>query len=158
MKINFTKKEYRDLIDLIEIADWILHAQKARQPKGTLNYVDLRRKILSFAKEMGCENLVYYDKQRDEYYETKEYEETSGCLEYIEEYEDEAFWGVLSSRLAMRDLTEQEGEETLKQMPIADLADRRLTLESWYDKEFRENGVDNVRVVSDKPRAKDRPH
>lgn len=158
MKIDFSKEEYRALMDMIEIADWVLHAQYDEQPAGTKRYSALRKKILSHAEEMGFGHLVEYDPGKDEYFETREYEERGGWLEHVEAFEDDAFWHLLASSLAMRDLAEQEGEEALARMPEADLADRRAVLESWYYDEFSENGIENVRVVSTRRRAAELTH
>jgi len=64
MKINFTKSEYQILLDVIYMADWILHAHDTEDRSNTKEYSDLFQKLMSYAKDMGCEDLVDFDKQQ----------------------------------------------------------------------------------------------
>ena len=56
MTVDFTKVEYRLLIDLLAIGDWVLHAHKTGEPKETQPYRDLMQKVFSFSKEMEAED------------------------------------------------------------------------------------------------------
>jgi hypothetical protein len=154
MKINYTKKEYRLLLDMVEIAEWVLNAHKS-DPSDEINiYSELYQKILSHAKEMGFENLITYDKDLGGYFATAEYEE-SGHMRYIEEFEDDVFWDALPSRLAVRDLVKQVGEKKYEEMEFVERATKLVELESVYYDELEEHGIDNLRFdnkpKSDKP-------
>ena len=58
MKINFTKREYRLLIDILEISEWVLNAHSNVEREDTKKYSELAQKIFSYAKEMGYEDLT----------------------------------------------------------------------------------------------------
>jgi len=62
MKINFTKKEYRSLIDLLDIANWVINAHRTGIGEEPKEYADLIQKIYSFSKEMGCEDIIEFNK------------------------------------------------------------------------------------------------
>ena len=144
MKINFTNKEYRLLLDMVEIAEWVLNSHRTDPSDEIKKYSEIYQKILSYAKEMGYENLITYDKNLGGYYATFEYEE-SEHMRYIEQFEDDVFWDALPNRLAMRDLVKQVGEKRYMEMEFEERAIKLVELESIYYKELNENGIDNLR-------------
>ncbi len=144
MKINFTKKEYRLLVTMIEIADWVMNAFHSNDRADTKDHRSLRNKVLAHAEEMGMKGC--YKKDGDIYYETAEYEENSDHYDFIEEYDDESFWEQLVTRLTDRDYTLQYGDEEVDFEIIA----RRLTvIEKRYADEINNFGLSNI-VVNDK--------
>jgi hypothetical protein len=150
MKINFTKSEYRLLIEIVEIAEWVLHSHRTQEPEGTKKYSILIQKILSYAKEMGFEDLIAYDSQLGGYYATKQFEDESDHMGYIDEFEDDVFWDALAHRLAVRDLVTQVGKAEYENMEFSERASKLLELAGWYNEEFIENGLVNVKVDTSK--------
>ena len=150
MNINYTKKEYRLLLDMVEIAEWVLNAHKTASSDEIKKYSDLYQRILSYAKDMGFENLIIYDKNLDGYFATSEYEE-SEHMRYIEEFEDDVFWDALPHRLAVRDLVKEVGEKKYEEMEFVERATKLVELESIYYKELEENGIDNLRFENQSP-------
>jgi len=144
MKINFTKNEYRLLLDMVEVAEWVLNAHRTDPSDEVKEYSEVYQKILSHAKEMGFENLITYDENLDGYYATFEYEE-SGHMKYIEEFEDDVFWEALPHRLAVRDLVSQVGEKGYTEMEFEERATKLVELEAFYYEELEVNGIDNLR-------------
>jgi len=144
MKINLTKNEYRLLLDMVEIAEWVLNSHRTDSSDEIKQYSELYQKILSHAKEMGFENLITYDESLDGYYATAEYEE-SEHMRYIEEFEDDVFWEALPHRLAVRDLMEQIGEEGYTDMEFEERMSKLVKLEAFYYEELEDNGIDNLR-------------
>ncbi len=119
MKINFTKNEYRFLLDMVEIAEWVLNAHKSKPSDEVEKYSELYQKILSHAKEMGLENHIVYDKDLEGYFATAEYEEAEP-MRYIGEFEDDVFWDALPRRLAVRDLVKEVGENKYEEMEFVE--------------------------------------
>ena len=153
MKINFTNKEYRLLLDMVEIAEWVLNSHRTDPSDEIKKYSEIYQKVLSYAKEMGFENLITYDKNLGGYYATFEYEE-SEHMRYIEQFEDDVFWDALPNRLAMRDLVKQVGEKRYMEMEFEERAIKLVELESIYYKELNENGIDNLRFENLSPSDK----
>lgn len=148
MKINFTKKEYRFLIDILYIADWVLNAHKVEDDPRTRVYRILEQKIFSYAKEMGFENLIEHVTDFKEYFPSIEYEETSPALKFIEEFEIDTFWDELVDRLTERDLIRQVGGiENLSNLSFENRIEKALLLEEKYAAEFGANGLDNLEIT-----------
>ncbi len=145
MKINFTKKEYRRLLDILDIADWVMTAFDTKKSEEIKKYDAVHQKIFSFSKEMDCEDIIKHDETLGGYYPTYAYEE-SEHRKYIENYDEDVFWETLSRRLASRDLIETIGE---KKYDALDPEERFLKLgelESFYEAEFEKNGIKNLKI------------
>ncbi|MEW6274878.1 MAG: hypothetical protein AB1556_07160, partial [Bacillota bacterium] len=93
MEINFTKQEYELLLEVLYIADWILNAFS--EDRENDRYKKLGQKILACAKEFGLGNFVRWDPDFQEYDYTREFEEKSPVMEFIEEFEEDTFWNEL---------------------------------------------------------------
>ncbi|MCL0066233.1 hypothetical protein M1N79_05100 [Dehalococcoidia bacterium] len=148
MKIEFTREEYKRLLDTLYIADWVLNAHKVKDDPRTEAYGKLEQKIYSYAKDMELEDLIEYAADHEEYYPTREYEETGPPMEFIGEFENETFWEELISRLADRDLIRQVGGvENLSKLSFEERIEKTLPLEEKYSSEFEERGLDRVSIV-----------
>ncbi len=71
-------------------------------------------------------------------------------MRFIEEFEEDVFWDALANKLAWRDLVQQEGVEVVEKMEFVERGTKLMDLESWYQEEFTENGLTNVKVVKEK--------
>jgi hypothetical protein len=153
MKINFTKKEYQTLVEMLLAADWVITGHEDEEREETKPYRELRKKVLSHHEEMGMAEAFAYSEQEDEYFETAAYEASAPHMRFIEEYTEQVFWEELASRLAARDLA---AEETLV-VEGARSEEERLTrlfeVNERYEEEFSENGLANLRLVRAAPQV-----
>lgn len=143
MKINFTKKEYRKLIDLIHLGDMVVNGIRTGDDMIE-EYQELREYIYSFSKQMGCEDIIQFDKQFNQHFETRDYDE-SQVNDYLEEYNNEVFWTEIASRLAMRDIGRMQqmgAEEPDPHKSLENIWKR----EEIYLEEFEKNSLENVKV------------
>jgi hypothetical protein len=145
MKINFTKKEYKTLLELIYIGDWIVNSNNTEKDITKEKYDEITQKIYSYAKDFGCENLVKYEANYDKYYETREFED-SETHEYIEEYENNSFWESLISRLAERDLMQEISPADLGNIDHEDRITKMHDKEQKWSLEFEKNGIKNLKI------------
>ncbi len=144
MEINFTKNEYRLLLDMISIAEWVMRARKTEDDPNVEPYNRLEQKILSLAKEFGCDDLIEYSKEFDKYYPTADYEESETFMGFIDDFEEDVFWDELGRRLAQRDLLREEGSENFRSMnPTERFIETEERAEAYYN-EFVENGLKNL--------------
>jgi len=146
MKINFTKKEYRVLVEMLLTADWVITAHEDEPSKANKDYADLRKKVLSHYKEMGMEDLFQYNAEHDEYYETKAYEDNSVHMAFIDQYNELTFWNELADKMAKKALAAErmhdpEGEDAQMQRAM-----RVFELVEHFEEEFAEHGLDHVRI------------
>ena len=145
MNINFTKKEYRSLIELLYMADWLVNAHTADESEHPQHYAELIQKVYSHAKEMDCDDYITYEKTVDGYCETLMMDEESPCREYIERFEAQTFWEELINRLSERDAIKALGESV-----FAEDVDRRFKAggeaEQRWGTECEEHGIDRLQV------------
>ena len=134
MNIELTEKEFRRLLDMVYIGNWILHA--CREDDRFEDYDDLEEKLFSLCPEHGMAALC--ELWEGHIYPSRAFEE-GGIHEAIADYEDAVFYDILAEELARRDMS----DEQISQNDTEELAER---MEEYYD-EFEENGIDNVRVA-----------
>lgn len=146
MKINITKKEYRLLLDILYLGEWMLTAHDQEEIPEKEEYQDVIQKFYSYAKEMGYENLIEADKESNKYYETREYEDTSEVHEIIDNYDNATFWGELVSELAMRDAKEIKGNDAFNKMSPEERIQLLHPLEEKYHEEFMANDLANLQI------------
>ncbi|MCB1934705.1 MAG: hypothetical protein KDF59_02065 [Nitrosomonas sp.] len=146
MKINITKKEYRLLLDILHLGEWMLTAHDQEEMPEKKKYQDLVQKFYSYAEEMGCGNLIEANKELNKYYETREYEDTSEVNEIIENYNNAEFWEELVPRLAMRDAEETMGYDAIDKMSPKERIHLLYALEEKYHEEFMANDLANLKI------------
>ncbi|MFQ5686990.1 MAG: hypothetical protein ACE5GV_10055, partial [Candidatus Scalindua sp.] len=139
MQIELSKKEYKNLIDMIQIAEWVMNAHKIKKDPSIEKYSKLEQKIYSFADKMGCENLIEYDKEMNEYFPTKELDEGQG-MQYIDEYDNDSFWDELIDRLVARDIIKKIGEKKARKLTFEERLEAEEPLREKYSIEFEQNG------------------
>jgi len=105
MKINFTKKEYRLLLDLAYLGDWMINSAKSGPEVDEGPHAKLLQKVYQHANEFACEALIKHDDDYDFYSETRAFEDAS--QDFIDTYDDNNFWEELLSRLAERDFNRE---------------------------------------------------
>jgi len=147
MKINITKKEYRVLLDMLTIADWIMHAHAIGKEEHHLEHEALKDKLLSYYKEMGAEDRIESSQELDGYYETNDYEEYVQD-KFIQPYEDEFFWDELIDRLGERDAINTVGIEQFSKMDFVERMRKLDEMKERYANEFEEQGLDNLQLVN----------
>ena len=149
MKIEFTRKEYECLLDVLYIADWVMNAHKAKDDRRTEAYKKLEQKIFSYAKDMGFENLIEYASDYEKYYPTRELEKAGSAREFIEEFENDTFWGELTSRLADRDSARKVGGfEKFSKLSLEERVKIILPIEEKYTSEFEKRGLEGLSIIS----------
>jgi len=148
MKINFTKKEYQTLLDMLYAADWMLHAHSEEKGDETSAYQELGQKIMAAANEFGVENLIEKNDKTGEIYLNKTFTTNSNIVKHLEKYENATFWEELIERLARRDFIDTYGEMNILQMPINERFEKEMVFHKKYDEEFGKNGLKNIKIRS----------
>lgn len=142
MKINFTKKQYRTLVELLFLGNHMSNGVR-ESDRIVQEYEDLLQYVYSFAKEMGMEEEIIFEKEYNEFFETRELEES--LMDYIDEYDGDVFWNELAGRLAVRDVKRQERVSVTKLDPeerMRKIWDREVE----YLDEFASYELDRVNV------------
>ena len=133
MQLDLTNKEFRRLLDLVYIGNWILNS--TRGDDRIRDYDEVESKIFSYCRSIGADNLVTVED--GEIVASRAYEE-GGIHEAIMDYEDTVFFEILAEELARRDMA----FEPITRENYDELAER---IEDYIE-EFEENGVEHITV------------
>ena len=133
MQIELTDKEFRRLLDMVYIGNWILNS--CRDNDRFEDYDDLEEKLFSLCPERGLPALS--QRWRGHTYPSRAFEE-GGIHEAIADYEDAVFYDILAEELARRDMdSEQVSQEDTEEL--------NARMEEYFE-EFEKNGIENVKV------------
>lgn len=145
MEINITKQEYLKLLDVLYIADWVMHSFSVEERTETKEHKHLEQKFLSMAKEFGLEDLV--EAEDGEYMPTRKFDETTPASDFIHEYDEESFWTGLIDKLTIRDAVVEFGLEAVDNMyEDEEVMEEVQKIEEFYAKEFNSFGILNLNV------------
>lgn len=128
MNIELTDKEFRRLLDLVYIGNWILNS--TREKDRFEDYDILQEKLFALCAKNGMNALI--SRWQGHIFPSSAYE-NGGIHEAIADYEDAVFFDILAEELARRDL----GED------CDDLAALTSRMDEYMD-EFEANGVENL--------------
>ncbi len=148
MKIEINKDEYRALLDMLSIADWIMNAHETAADSKSNAHDALKKKLFSYSSEMDATDIIQFSKEHNDYYETKDYEEHILDV-FVTPYEDEFFWEELASRLAERDYVKKIGAAKYSKMEPMERMSAVYDLEDSYLNEFSESGIDYLKINHD---------
>ena len=136
VNIELTNKEYRRLLDLVYIGNWILNS--ARENDRIVDYDNLESKIFSKCEELDMPQL--YAKRAGWFYPSRAFQE-GGIHEAIMDYEDTVFFEILAEELARRDMDYQPVSRENYEELVSRMDD--------YIAEFEANGTDNLVLSSE---------
>ncbi len=135
MQLDLTKKEFRRLLDLVYIGNWILNS--TRVDDILTDYENLESKLFSLCAANGLSSLS--SEEYGIFYPSKAFED-GGIHEAISEYEDTVFFEILAEELVRRDMDYTPVDES----NFPEMSERI----DAYISEFEEHGLENVRVDS----------
>ena len=146
MKISINKKEYRLLLDMLYLSDWMIDSYKEGPKEQEDPYKALRKKILSYYKEMGAEDIIEYSKEFDDYFELREYDEAIHDR-FIDPYEANVFWDELIHQLGKRDVINAVGgRASYYALDIEERISKVSVAEEHYANEFEIHGLNYLKV------------
>jgi len=149
MKIELTKEQYKNLIKLVYLGNWIVNSIRSGEEddKRIEKYENIAQYIYSFSREEGLERYIEFDKQVNRFFPTREFEEDTDLERYRQEYDDEVFWQELIHRLAERDFIKEYGENTIKKMNWRERLEKEQPFIEKYGEEFEESGLMNLEIL-----------
>ena len=133
MELQLTEKQFRRLLDLVYIGNWVLNS--ARGEDRIRDYDVVESQVFSHCLDHGMAALV--ELYNGEIIPSRAFAE-GGIHEAIMAYEDVAFFEILAEELALRDLdaeraTEENYDEVMDRM-------------EQYMGEFEAHGTDHISV------------
>ena len=136
MEIKLTEKQFRRLLDLVYIGNWVLNS--TRGDDRIRQYDQVESLIFSHCLSHGMAGLT--ELYQGEIIPSRAFAE-GGIHEAIADYEDAVFFDILAEELARRDMDDAAIDES----NFAELT-RRMDA---YMAEFEAHGTDHVQVESD---------
>ena len=136
MELKMTQKQFRRLLDLVYIGNWVLNS--TRGDDRIREYDQVESLVFSHCLGQGMASLT--ELYHGELIPSRAFAE-GGIHEAIMDYEDNVFFDILAEDLARRDMNDAPIDET----NCEELAQRIET----YINEFEENGTDNILVDLD---------
>ena len=133
MNIDLTGKEFRRLLDMVYIGNWILNA--TRTTDRFEDYDLVQEKLFSLCAKNGMPSLV--QTWHGHVFPSRAYED-GGIHEAIADYEDAVFFDILAEELARRDMISDGLDDT-------DTEALALRMDE-YMSEFEKNGIANLRL------------
>lgn len=131
MDIELTRKEFRHLLDLAYIGNWVLNSTRGLDRFET--YDQLQEKLFTLASKNGMPELAQVF--MGHIFPSQAYEE-GGIHEAIADYEDAVFFDILAEELARRDMSEE-------QLSPDDIGELTARMDN-YMTEFEMNGIENI--------------
>ena len=148
MNIELSTKEYRDLLDILHIADVVLSGHRREKDLRSKQHLELIHKLYALAQGEGLERLIGYNERVNAYLPTAEFEESSLAHVALDEFGDHLFWDQLIGRLAARDAAQiAGGTERLNTLSESDRQALEGPIRRRYVQEFATNGVASLEVV-----------
>ena len=136
MKLEVTDQEFRYLLDLVYIGNWVLNS--TRGDDRIEEYDQVESAVFSQCLPQGMPKLV--EQYRGSLIPSRAFAD-GGIHEAIESYEDVVFYEILAEELALRDM---DGEPLTREN-YTQLMDRI----DAYLSEFDQHGTDNISVDMD---------
>ena len=133
MNIDLTGKEFRRLLDMVYIGNWILNS--TRTTDRFEDYDLVQEKLFSLCAKNGMPSLV--QTWHGHVFPSRAYED-GGIHEAIADYEDAVFFDILAEELARRDMISDGLDGT-------DTEALALRMDE-YMSEFEKNGIANLRL------------
>ena len=131
MNIELTELEFRRLLDMVYIGNWVLNSTRGSDRFS--DYDDVESRLFSYCPSQDMSTLTEFIDGRPQ---PSAAFEQGGIHEAIADYEDSMFFEILAEELARRDMDfEPIGPENFNE--LTDRIDE-------YIEEFELNGIDNI--------------
>jgi len=131
MNIELTELEFRRLLDMAYIGNWVLNSTRGLDRFTDYDIVESR--LFSYCQTCGMSSLSDFI---DGASRPSTAFENGGIHEAIADYEDSVFFEILAEELARRDMDFE---------PISPENFNELTSRiDEYIEEFEQNGIDNI--------------
>jgi hypothetical protein len=148
MNLELSAKEYRDLLDILHIADVVMTGHRREENQRTERHRALIQKLYAFAQGEGLDRMITYNESVKKYVPTRDFEQSSLAHGVIDEFGDHFFWDQLVSRLTERDAAQiAGGPGRLNAMTDSERQHVEGHIRQRYIEEFATNGVANLAVV-----------
>ena len=149
LQLPLSRAQYDALVDLLYLADWMLHSNDVAPAPETAHYRALVEYILAQASDSGAGGLV--DHVDGEPAPSLVVE--NRMQPFIEAYDEQSMWDELAMGLGRRDAERSLGRDALRKMPANQRVEALLKHEERWENEFHQHGLDRI-VIADSDSGK----
>lgn len=139
MRINFTKKQYSNLIYLCAIGTKVIQQSGLKVDEELVQL--LQYVFTSGRRDVNAQ--AYLDSNDTRKLVDNIISESSEVEEYIDNYNENSFWRVLSSKLASRDIMNKIDNFIEEGKNYGEYIELRNKLEQKYFNEFKKGNFEN---------------
>ena len=144
MKINLTNKQYRSLLKLVFLGDFMVNGPR-NYDERVKEFDEIEQYLYSFYKDFQLENCIEKFKEDGCYYATKAFEDE--LTDYISDYDDMCFIDELIHQLGRRDFLNKYGEDAVGRMSIEERIKKEQPFLDVYSDEIDDNDIENIGIV-----------
>lgn len=149
MKVSFTAKEYRQLLELVHLGMWTVTGYQGEDTAAAKRYHALDQRLMEMATDLGCADLVE-DREDGTLQPAPKLAEDERVRDLQSEFQNDVFWHELVARLADRDFAGDSAKRTMDTPgvePPPSRDDQLKKIEDRYWAEFEKNDLAHVVVL-----------
>ena len=144
MNIEFTKKQYKTLLKLVYLGNWMANAYRTEDFEKDMQEVE--EYVFSFAKDFGLESFADAKTVGDgKYYPTMKFMKETKVHNLHEDYDEETFWEKLIDCFGKRDCVRKYGHQ-IKKMSKEELFEKLTECEDYWCDEINEYGIQRLEI------------
>lgn len=149
MKVSFTAKEYRQLLELVHLGMWTVTGYQGEDTAAAKRYYALDQRLMEMATDLGCADLVE-EREDGTLQPAPKLAEDERVRDLQSEFQNDVFWHELVARLADRDFAGDSAKRTMDTPgvePPPSRDDQLKKIEDRYWAEFEKNDLAHVVVL-----------
>lgn len=149
MKVSFTAKEYRQLLELVHLGMWTVTGYQGEDTAAAKRYYALDQRLMEMATDLGCADLVE-EREDGSLQPAPKLSEDDRVRDLQSEFQNDVFWHELVARLADRDFAGDSAKRTMDTPgvePPPSRDDQLKKIEDRYWAEFEKNDLAHVVVL-----------
>ncbi len=146
MKVSFTAKEYRQLLELVHLGMWTVTAYQGEDTAAAKRYYALDQRLMEMATALGCADLVE-EREDGSLQPAPKLAEDDRVRDIQSEFHNGVFWHELVQRLADRDLAGEQTKRTMETPGVEPPPSREEQLKKIEDRywaEFEKNDLAHI--------------
>lgn len=143
MQLEMSDEQFRALLKLVFLGEWMANGASLQNGPDEMLQATADA-IYAQAAAFSAEDWVKYCEDCGVYHPNEAMEES--MVPFVDKYDEETFWDVLSHHLAYRDLMVTNDNEKEKELTKG-MEMRLWRRKEQYEQEFRQHGLDHVRLV-----------
>lgn len=149
MKVSFTAKEYRQILELVHLGMWTVTAYQGEETAAAKRYFAIDQRLMELATAMGCADLVE-EREDGTLQPSPKLSEDDRVRDIQSEFQNDVFWHEFVQRLADRDLASEQAKRTMETPGVEPPPSREEQLKKIEDRywtEFEKNDLAHVVVL-----------